>query len=60
MKGQINFYIEALFMQVASFKIVSWPGFTQKFPIFRTPTVALTLAELNADINPPLSNEPSP
>lgn len=60
MKGQINFYIEALFMQVASFKIVSWPGFTHRFPIFRTPTVALALTEMTGDILPPASNESQP
>ncbi len=53
MAGQINFYIEALFMQVASFKIVSWPGFRQKFPIFRTPPVALPLSVLSQDIKAP-------
>jgi hypothetical protein len=36
LKGEIDFYIKALFMKVASFTIVSWDGFRHTIPIFRT------------------------
>ncbi len=53
MKGQINLYIEALFMKVASFKLVSWPGYVARFPVFRTPTVALQLSQMPESIKAP-------
>ena len=53
MKGQINLYIEALFMKVASFKLVSWPGYVARFPVFRTPTVALELSKMPPSIKAP-------
>ena len=53
MKGQINLYIQALFMKVASFKLVSWPGYVARFPVFRTPTVALQLSQMPPSIDAP-------
>ncbi len=46
LSGQLDFYIIAFWTKVASWTIVSWNGFTAKFPIFRTPTVYLDLGDL--------------
>ena len=51
--GEIEFYIEALWMKVATFTIVKWDGFHHKFPIFRTPTVSLPLFQLPNPVMPP-------
>ncbi|PTL76515.1 hypothetical protein [Vitiosangium sp. GDMCC 1.1324] len=36
LKGEIDLYIKALFMKVASFTLVRWSGLSHTFPIFRT------------------------
>ena len=36
LKGELDIYLKALFMKVASFTLVSWDGYKHTFPIFRT------------------------
>ena len=58
--GELDFYIEAFWTHVATFKIVGWEGLHHKIPIFRTPTVQLGLGFLGVDsIRPPADN-PNP
>ncbi|MBS2022705.1 MAG: hypothetical protein JST92_09865 [Deltaproteobacteria bacterium] len=67
LKGELDFYIIAFFIKVASFKIVGWDGFVQKFPIFRTHAesgpgnaVYIPLAPLTKDaIHPPGTHDAS-
>ena len=52
--GELSFYIELFWTKVASFTILKWDGFKYKFPIFRTPKVALSLFGLTpGSIAPP-------
>jgi hypothetical protein len=57
--GEIDFYIEALWMKVATFTLVKWNGFHHDFPIFRTPTVTLPLFQLPIPVSPPEGNSGS-
>ncbi len=57
LKGELDFYIEAFWTHVATFKIVGWDGLHATIPIFRTPTVWLDLFKLpSGTILPPESN----
>ena len=54
LKGELDFYIIAFFVKVASFKVVGWDGFVQKFPIFRITPVYIPLQPLTPGaIHPP-------
>lgn len=54
LKGQMSVYVKAFFVKVFSVKLIDWDGFHHRFPVFRTPPVALPLFALGTGtVNPP-------
>lgn len=53
LKGQMSVYVKAFFMKVFSVKMIDWDGFHHRFPVFRTPTVALQIGNLGPGIITP-------
>jgi hypothetical protein len=58
LKGQMSVYVKAFFMKVFSVKMIDWDGFHHRFPIFRTPLVALQIGLLGPNVITPPGGAP--
>jgi hypothetical protein len=57
LKGQMSVYVKAFFVKIFSVKLVDWDGFHHKFPVFRTPLVAVPLTPLVSDVILPIGSD---